>query len=198
MTHRYVLHYAPDNASLIIRLALEEMGLPYDTVLVDRMQDAQRSAAYRQLNPAGRIPTLETPHGPISETAAILLWLVDRHGRLGPVPTDPARAAFLNWLFFVSNTLHADLLNLFYVRRYGPEPKWPAMREAAKARITRALTVLQDDAAPRLPDWFCAAEPSVLDLYVAAALRWLQLYPVEGAGWFDLPAFPNLHDMCAR
>ena len=32
----YRLHYAPDNASLVIRLVLEEMGLPYETVLVDR------------------------------------------------------------------------------------------------------------------------------------------------------------------
>ncbi|MDA0961736.1 MAG: glutathione S-transferase, partial [Proteobacteria bacterium] len=29
MTRPYVLHYAPDNASLIVRLALEEMDLPY-------------------------------------------------------------------------------------------------------------------------------------------------------------------------
>ena len=41
----YVLHYAPDNASLIVRLALEEMGLPYRTVLVDRARREQDGAA---------------------------------------------------------------------------------------------------------------------------------------------------------
>ena len=43
MSHRLRLHYAPDNASLCIRLALEELGLPYETVLVDRATQAQRS-----------------------------------------------------------------------------------------------------------------------------------------------------------
>ncbi|MCB1329029.1 MAG: glutathione S-transferase N-terminal domain-containing protein, partial [Maritimibacter sp.] len=69
------LHYAPDNASLIIRIALEELGLPYETRLVDRQAEAQKSPAYLALNPQGLIPVLETPEGPIFETAAILLWL---------------------------------------------------------------------------------------------------------------------------
>ena len=89
MTAPYRLHYAPDNASLVIRLALEDMGLPYETVLVDRTTREQDSAAYRALNPAGLIPVLETPQGPVFETAAILLWLADTHGQLAPAPADP-------------------------------------------------------------------------------------------------------------
>ena len=84
MTPRYRLHYAPDNASLIIRLALEELGQAYETTLVNRQAQVQRSAAYRALNPNGLIPVLETPDGPMFETAAILLWLADRHGALAP------------------------------------------------------------------------------------------------------------------
>jgi hypothetical protein len=79
MTTAYRLHYAPDNASLIIRLTLEEMGLPYQAVLVDRHSRAQKGAPYLALNPHGRIPVLETPEGAIYETGAILLWLADRH-----------------------------------------------------------------------------------------------------------------------
>ena len=66
----YVLHYAPDNASLIIRMALDHRGLPYRTQLVDRASQEQSSAAYRALNPNGLIPTLETPQGPLFETGA--------------------------------------------------------------------------------------------------------------------------------
>ena len=89
----YVLHYAPDNASLIVRLALEEAGLPYRSALVDRAARAQDSAAYRALNPTGLIPTLATPQGPISETAAILLWLSEAHPEAGlaPRPGSPLR-----------------------------------------------------------------------------------------------------------
>ncbi len=116
----YTLHYAPDNASLIVRLALLELGQPFRTRLVDRRARQQDSAAYRRLNPAGLIPVLETPDGPISETGAVLLWLVDRHGALGPGPGDPGRGGFLKWLFFLSNTLHADLRMIFYPGQYAP------------------------------------------------------------------------------
>ena len=101
----YRLHYAPDNASLVIRLVLEEMALPYETTLVDRARKEQEGAAYRALNPNGLIPVLVTPQGPIFETAAILLWLADTHGRMAPRSDSPERAAFLKWLFFLSNTL---------------------------------------------------------------------------------------------
>ena len=86
----YTLHYAPDNASLILRLVLDGAGIPYRTALVDRTKRQQDSAAYRALNPTGLVPTLETPLCPISETGAILLWLVDTH-QLGPGPADPER-----------------------------------------------------------------------------------------------------------
>ena len=84
----YVLHYAPDNASLIVRLVLDGAGIPYRTALVDRTKRQQDSAAYRALNPTGLIPTLETPLGPIPDTGALLLWLSDTH-QLGPAPGHP-------------------------------------------------------------------------------------------------------------
>jgi glutathione S-transferase len=115
---RYRLHYAPDNASLVVRLALEELGQPYDTVLVDRAARGHKAPEYRALNPAGLIPVLETPDGPVFETGAILLWLADRHGALAPAPDSPDRGAFLKWLFFTSNTLHAGLRMRFYPAQY--------------------------------------------------------------------------------
>lgn len=199
MTPRYRLHYAPDNASLIIRLALDELCQPYETVLVDRAQKAQLSDSYRALNPAGRIPTLETPQGPISETGAILLYLGERHGALVPTADDPARGAFLNWLFYVANTLHPDVIALFYTPRYGPDQAVPEMRAALHRRIAAHLHTLETQATARLSQWFCAAQPSALDLYVAALLRWLQLYPdPETAAHFDISPYPTLTAMCAR
>lgn len=194
----YRLHYAPDNASLIIRLALEELGQPYETVLVDRGTKAQRSDAYRALNPAGRIPTLETPQGPISETGAILLWLADTHGGLLPRWDDPDRGAVLNWLFFIANTLHPEMIQSFYTPRYGPIEAVPAMRAALRKRILGHLTLLETQAIDRCNGWFCGEEPSALDLYVAAILRWLVLYGRDASTPFDNSAYPRLMEMCAR
>lgn len=194
----YILHYAPDNASLIVRLALEQRQLPYRDVLVDRATTAQRSPAYLALNPNGLIPVLETPHGPLFETGAILLWLGDTHGGLGPMPDCPARGAYLKWLFFTANTLHPALRMLFYPEKYaGPDvAAQAALRTGLHGIITTALHQLDQIAATR-PAWLGAAVPSALDFYIAGCLRWCALYPEDSAhDWFTLDATPALRAMC--
>lgn len=187
----YTLHFAPDNASLIIRLVLDGAGLPYRTVLVDRSKRQQDSAAYRALNPTGLIPTLETPVGPISETGAILLWLADTH-RLGPAPGDPDRPVFLKWLFFLSNTAHADLRTIFYPHQYVPVDAHAGHLEIMSARMLRHFGML-DAAARAHPRLFAAATP--LGVYAITLTRWASLYPVTAPRWLDLADFPALLDL---
>ncbi len=50
MTPDLTLHYAPDNASLCVRLLLDEMGTPYCTKLVDRSLQAQKSESYLKMD----------------------------------------------------------------------------------------------------------------------------------------------------
>jgi len=204
MTHEYRLHYAPDNASLIVRLALEEMGLPYAAVPVDRAVEAQRSAPYLALNPHGRIPVLETPGGAIFETGAILLWLADRHQTGGhpalvPGPDHPDRGDALKWLFFLSNTLHAELRMLFYPALYvGPDPAHQAaLRAGLRASLAGHLARLEAVAGAGHA-WLGGDSPTVLDLYLATCLRWIALYPRDSAGWWDRAQAPHLAALCAR
>lgn len=187
----YTLHYAPDNASLVIRLALEELGVPYRTQLVDRRIQAQRAPAHLALNPNGLIPVLETQHGAMFETGAILLWLTDTHGALAPPPHSPARADMLKWLFYLSNTLHPALRMLFYPSIYVGEKAahQQQLRTQTRTNILRHLTLLD-------AHWQPQTTPSLLDLYLAPMLRWLQLYPQQSnRDWFDLASFPALHHM---
>lgn len=196
----YVLHYAPDNASLIIRLALEHRGLPHRSQLVDRAVQGQRTPTYLALNPNGLIPVLETPQGPLFETGAILLWLGDTHGGLGPGPTDPARGNYLKWLFFTANTLHPALRMMFYPDKYiGGEPAHQkALRTGLQGQIMAALDLLEVTAAAR-PDWLGATAPTGLDFYIAACLRWCSLYPVGAArDWFKTDRLPALMQMASH
>ena len=52
----YTLHYSPDSANLVIRMALLEMKLPFEAVLVDRRLDEQRSGSFLAQGRAGRQP----------------------------------------------------------------------------------------------------------------------------------------------
>lgn len=194
----YILHYAPDNASLAVRLALEQRGLPYKAVLVDRKQAEQSGPAYRQLNPNGLIPVLETPQGPLFETGAILLWLADTHGQLGPAPDAPERGAFLKWLFFVANTLHPAKRMLFYPEKFIAPDHATALRAGLSQHLHQSFTTL-DAAAALRPDWLGGTAPTVLDFYVAALLRWPALYPADhDRSWFRLSAYPALQRVCAK
>lgn len=200
MTQALCLHYAPDNASLCIRLALEELTLPYETVLVDRAAQAQRSPAYLALNPNGLIPVLETPDGPLFETGAILLWLADTYGGLMPgffpAVADPGRGAALKWLFWLSNTLHATERMLFYPALHtdgGPLME-QALLERTKARVAEQLTVL---AGASDAPWLDADSPSAMGCYLAALLRWPALYG-DSDGWFDLTHWPRLYAFASR
>ena len=194
----YVLHYAPDNASLVVRLVLEEMRLPYRTALVDRSRSAQHGATYKRLNPVGRIPALETPHGPVFETAAICLWLADRHREvvaLSPDLSDPARGPFLSWLFYLSNTVHAEMRTMFYPSLIaGPDPKQQAVaRQQVQTSLATHFDLLNSRYVP------ANKALTICDLYLAVLLRWPALYPVDAdRSWFDVSLWPNLHALAQR
>ncbi|TNC70871.1 glutathione S-transferase family protein [Rubellimicrobium roseum] len=191
------LHYAPDNASLCVRLALLRAGVPFETVLVDRRSRAQDGAAYRAVNPNGLIPALETSDGPIWETGAILLWLADRHGAdLVSGPDHPDRGAVLAWLFWLSNTLHPALRMLFYPERHVTGDTGPLVART-RERVAAMLDILEEGST-RLGRWLGAGESSILDCYLCPMLRWLALYPVGDAAWFDLARWPRLHDIARR
>ncbi len=205
--HGYILHYAPDNASLIVRLALLELGLPFQTRLVDRSVRAQDSAAYRAMAPTGLIPALDMGDQVMFETGAILLALADRtpQGRpakLFPAEGAPLRGDALKWLFFIATTLHADCRLHFYPDQYaGQTPAPPAFCASARARLLGHLALIER-AARAQPDLFWQDGPhdcpSLLTLYTLPLTRWLRLYPEGQEPWLDLADFPCLYALAGK
>ena len=90
------LHYYPGNASMAPHILLQELGVPFELVRVDREAAAHKSAAYLKLNPNGLIPVLEDGDQVLYETAAILLHLADTHPEavLAPGVGTPERAQY--------------------------------------------------------------------------------------------------------
>jgi glutathione S-transferase len=187
------LHYAPDNASLCVRLALEEMAVPYQTVLVDRAAQAQKSPAYLALNPNGLIPVLETPHGPVFETAAILMWLAETHDKLMPRVGSPARMHALQWMLWLANTLHPTLRMTFYPSQYTTGDS-SAVLSMAQQRLRAQLDLL---AATQTTPWLDSEAGSLHACYLAPILRWAALYG-GGEDWFDLENWPRLAAFAKR
>ena len=198
MKNQMRLHYAPDNASVIIRVALLELGLPFETVLVNRADRAQDSAEYRALNPNGLIPVLETNQGPLFETGAILLWLVDKYGALGPSVDDPKRGAFLKWLFFLSNTLHSEMRQHFYAHIYvgDDEHAIDALHKHRGLSLPKHLAKL--DALIADHAFLLGDDLTVLDIYLGWMMRWMGLYPKGRTDWFNIDCTPNLAALAKR
>ncbi len=190
----YRLYYSPDSANLVVRMALEEVGADYGAVLVDRSRQEQRSAHFLQLNPQGLLPVLVHGSRVIFETAAILLYLVDRHAGIGPGLGAADRGELYRWLFFLSNTLHADLRVLFYTDRYLEDAAAATqLRSGVRQRVAGHLALLDREIGDSGSRCLLASGFSVCDLYLAACCRWAVLYPRgEAIDPGAIRDFPNL------
>ena len=193
----YTLHYSPDSASLIVRLVLAELAAPHQSLLIDREAGALASPAYRAMHPLGLIPAMETPDGPMFETAAMLLYLSDRHPGLAPAPGSPQRAAFLKWLFFTSTNIHPCLLQLFYPDRVAGEAAMDAVMAHARLRMQTYLTLINDMVARDAPDWLSADQPGLMGYYLGVLVRWLATYGAGHPSYFRSVDFPALHAVLA-
>jgi glutathione S-transferase len=86
--------------------ALEELELPYDLKMLP-FPPRVFAREYLSLNPLGTIPLLIDGGTRMTESAAIVQYLVTRYGptRLTVCTEEPGYGAYLNWLHFGEATL---------------------------------------------------------------------------------------------
>jgi glutathione S-transferase len=134
------------------------------------------------------------------ETGAILWHLSERAGRFGaagpPAGDRRTRAAVLKWLFYLSNTPHAELRACFYTPRYlDPAEATGPLRRGLAARLRQHLGLLEG----RLDAGGLAGpELTVADLYLGVLLRWAQLYPADAPPVDGLDPWPRVMALCRR
>lgn len=189
----YTLYYSPGTASMVVHLALLEIGVPYKLELVNFEQQAQRSAEYLRLNPQGVVPTLLIGGQPYVESAAILMMLADRHpeARLGPPSGSVKRNQWYQWIVYQSNTLGATYRNWFYPPDLGTAEHPPAVRAALQQRIETVWTRLDAQLAAHGP-YLLGDEFSGADLLLIMYLRWSRNMPRPGLEWPALKRFAAL------
>jgi glutathione S-transferase len=171
----YQLHYFPANANAAPHMVLEEIGIKYDLVLVDRAKNVQKSREYLKINPNGRIPTLVDGDLVMSEAAAIVLHLIDQHADAGLAPQigTPERAKFYQWLTFMTNSLQEELMIWQYPDRLAGSDAAAAdvVKRGAEARAGKFLDVIEDHLRTNGP-LFLGDRLSALDFYLVMLSRW--------------------------
>lgn len=91
--------------------ALEEMQLPYELVGMDHPARDLSSDAYRKLSPFEQIPAIDDDGLVLSESAAILIYLARKAGKL--IPRDPAgEAQVLRWCFAALSSVELPLMSI--------------------------------------------------------------------------------------
>lgn len=186
----YRLHGIADWGSQVIRMALEEIGAPYQFRDLDFEAGDLTSPAYLALNPFGRLPVLETPDGALFETGAILQYLSEKHQALAPAAGDGERARFLVWLTFVVNQLHPTVMTLVHPERPGGEEVSKQISSVTRRELQRQMAALDAEVA-RGAWWLTAARPSIVSLYVLMLLRWaasFAAHPEDAVRASDFPA----------
>ena len=180
------LHYFPSTASMIPHLLLEELGVPYERVLVDRTADAHKAADYLCLNPNGLIPVLTDGDLVLYETAAICLHLCDTHPQAGLMPGlgTAQRAHAYKWLVWLTNTLQAALIVYFYPERWVNAGNLAGAEEVkthAQTKISGLLDQIDAELARHRGPWFLGNNFSALDPYVFTLSRWTRNFSGQAA-----------------
>jgi GST-like protein len=104
---RFYFHPTPNPAK--VALFLEEVQLPYETVPIDTSKGEQHGAAFRAVNPNGKVPAIVDTDGPggrearVFDSTAILLYLAEKTGQFLGRAED--RPELLSWLLFLASGL---------------------------------------------------------------------------------------------
>lgn len=123
-------------------IALEELALPYRLHHVRIDAGEHRQPAFLALNPHGRIPVITDVDNDITlfESAAILLYLAEKTGRLLP-QAPAARWEAIKWLQFHSSSVGPIIGQRVHFELFAEE-KIPAAIERYRRLTENVFTVL--------------------------------------------------------
>lgn len=188
-------YYTSPNARKVL-IALEELGLPYRIRWIDITAGDQFTEEYLEINPNAKIPAITDHDGPggqpltLFESAAILLYLADKTGKL--MPADPAK----RW--------EATCWLVWQVANHGPmagqaahfvshAPRQGVRDEYATDRYRREITRIYEVLENRLSEAdYLAGEFSMADI---ACFPWVRVAAGHG---IDLASFPAVSGWAGR
>ncbi|MFQ6163405.1 glutathione S-transferase family protein [Sinorhizobium meliloti] len=178
--------------SVKVLIALEEMGLPYELKPVNVRKGEQKAETFLALNPNGKVPVLVDDGFVLTESAATLVYLAEKTGKLLPQEAI-GRARVFEQLFFHASGLSPAFGNAGFFKRSSPEPQ-----PIAEARFTieaeRILGLLDDKLA--LQPFVAGQEFTIADI---AHFGWMWRIQFPGLTLEDRPNLSRWYEaMAAR
>ncbi len=177
--------------SIRARWTLQELGVEFESVVVNLLRGDHRRPEFLALNPAGKLPVLVDGDLVLNESVAIVLYLADKYADRGLLPGDVAgRGEVYRWLLFAATELEQPLWRIARnTRLYPEERRQPSDVAIAGEEFHEMAAVL--DARLRGRRFVAGENVTVADFVTAYTLDWANLTGLLGG-------FPGLVDYLER
>jgi glutathione S-transferase len=113
MTEEIVFYHWPMSRGRMVHAMLEEVGAPYRIEVTSLEKGDHKKPAFLAINPMGKLPVIVHRGTVVTETGAIITYLADEFPAAGLAPPigDPARGAYLRWMFYGAGCVDAALID---------------------------------------------------------------------------------------
>jgi glutathione S-transferase len=157
----------PMSRGRIARWMLEEVGAPYETVVLG-YGTSMKDPSYLAINPMGKVPAIKHGDTVVTEGAAICAYLADAFPQAGlaPATTERLRGTYYRWMFFAAGPVEAAASNKS-MGWEAPADKQGMVGYGTLQHVMDALEVAVKNGPYILGEKFSAA-----DVYVGAHIMW--------------------------
>ena len=172
MADTLVLYEFGPTRSLRARWILQELQVPFESVIVNLRAGEHRKPEFLQLNAAGKVPVLVDGDLVLTESVAIVLYLAGKYPAAGFLPSDPhERAQAHRWLLFAATELEQPLWRAAkHTTLYPEASRLPADIDLARNDFLPMARVLERHMEKR--DYAVGSSVSVADFVLAYTLDW--------------------------
>jgi glutathione S-transferase len=187
------LYYAPNTCALASHIALEDAGADYETVRIDFASAEQRKPEYLAINPKGRVPSLVTDRGILTETPAILVFIAQSFPRaaLAPVEDPFALARVQAFNSYLCSTVHVAHAHRVRGYRWADEPEAiAAMKRKVPQSVGECFSLIEREMLQG--PWVLGSTYTICDPYLFTISQWLE------ADGVDRAKLPKVHDHAER
>jgi glutathione S-transferase len=166
-----LFEFAPTR-SIRARWTLQELGVEFESVIVNLIAGEHHGAAFLKLNPAGRVPVLVDGDVVLTESVAIVLYLAEKYPEKRLVPSDLLqRAQLYRWLLFAVTELEQPLWRISkHTAIYPQDRRLPDDVVLAREDFAPMAQVLEEHMSGR--QFVVGDCVSVADFVLAYTLDW--------------------------